>query len=89
METEQERISEVIAHFCKSKAEFARRMDVRPQVVSNWVARGAGKQVLSKILTKFPEVNANWLLTGEGEMLRKKEEDALSRIGANRDKGDK
>ena len=44
-------------------------MDVRPQVVSNWVARGAGKQVLSKILTKFPEVNANWLLTGEGEML--------------------
>ncbi|ETK07045.1 hypothetical protein T229_00010, partial [Tannerella sp. oral taxon BU063 isolate Cell 5] len=64
-------------------------MDVRPQVVSNWVARGAGKQVLSKILTKFPEVNANWLLTGEGEMLRKKEEDALSRIGANRDKGDK
>jgi hypothetical protein len=89
METEQERISEVIAHFCKSKAEFARRMDVRPQVVSNWVARGAGKQVLSKILTKFPEVNANWLLTGEGKMLNRTDEDALSRIGANRDKGDK
>lgn len=90
METERERISKVIAHFCKSKAEFARRMDVRPQVVSNWAARGAGKQVLSKILTKFPEVNANWLLTGEGEMLnKKKREDVLARLGANWDKGDR
>ena len=65
-------------------------MDVRPQVVSNWAARGAGKQVLSKILTKFPEVNANWLLTGEGEMLNeKKNEDVLARLGANWDKGDR
>ena len=45
--------------------------------------------VASAIVKKYPQFNINWLLTGEGEMLRKKEEDALSRIGANRDKGDK
>lgn len=69
MQTEGERISNIISHFCKSKAEFARRMDESPQSVSNWVARGAGKNVLNKILSRFPDVNANWLLTGEGEML--------------------
>lgn len=69
MITEEERISKIIAHFCKSKAEFARSMDESPQVVSNWVSRGAGKVVLNKILSKYPDINANWLLTGEGEML--------------------
>lgn len=55
--------------FCKSKAEFARLMDEKPQTVSNWVARGAGRNVLDKIISKFPQINANWLITGEGKML--------------------
>lgn len=46
-------------------------MEETPQVVSNWVSRGAGKSVLNKILAKFPDINANWLLTGEGEMFMK------------------
>lgn len=69
MQTEGERISNIISRFCKSKAEFARVLGESPQVVSNWVSRGAGKNVLNKILTKYPDINANWLLTGEGEML--------------------
>ena len=69
MSTEGERISEIIAHFCESKADFARKIGERPQTVSNWVSRGAGKNVLNKIFTAFPEINANWLLTGEGSML--------------------
>lgn len=69
MQTEEERISSVILHFCKSKAEFARQMGESSQTVSNWVSRGAGKTVLNKILSKFPEVNTNWLLTGDGVML--------------------
>ena len=52
---------------------FARKMEESPQTISNWVSRGAGKNVLNKILSKFPDVNANWLLTGEGEMLSRKE----------------
>lgn len=73
MQTEGERISSVISYFCKSKADFARKMEESPQVISNWVSRGAGKSVLNKILSKFPDVNANWLLTGEGDMLSRKE----------------
>ena len=69
MKTERERISCIISHFCKSKAEFARLMDEKPQTVSNWVARGAGRNVLDKIISKFPQINANWLITGEGKML--------------------
>lgn len=70
MSTEGERISDIISHFCKSKADFARNMGESPQTISNWVSRGAGKNVLNKILSKFPDVNATWLLTGEGEMIR-------------------
>ena len=73
MKTEGERISDIISHFCESKADFARKMEESPQTISNWVSRGAGKNVLNKILSKFPDVNANWLLTGEGEMLSRKE----------------
>ena len=69
MSTEGERISSIISRFCESKADFARRIGEKPQTVSNWVARGAGKNVLNKILAGFPEVNANWLLTGDGDMI--------------------
>ena len=69
MGNEGERIAMIISQFCESKADFARKIGERPQTVSNWVSRGAGKNVLNKILGYFPEVNVNWLLTGEGEML--------------------
>lgn len=69
MKTEGERIAEIISHFCDSKADFARKIGERPQTVSNWVSRGAGKNILNRILTLYPEINPTWLLTGEGEML--------------------
>lgn len=45
METEGERISDIISHFCESKADFARKMEESPQTISNWVSRGAGRMV--------------------------------------------
>lgn len=69
MANEGERIAMIISQFCESKADFARKIGERPQTVSNWVSRGAGKNVLNKILGYFPEVNVNWLLTGEGKCL--------------------
>ena len=46
-------------------------MDASPTTTSNWCkADSLGKDVLVKILTKFPEVDANWLLMGLGEMLK-------------------
>lgn len=80
MQTESERIKNVINHFCASKAEFARIMEERPQTISNWVARGAGKAVLNKILAKFPHINANWLLTGEGEMLKEQHNKSTAKM---------
>lgn len=79
MSTEGERISEVISRFCESKADFARKIGEKPQTISNWVSRGAGKNVLNKILASFPEINANWLLTGEGNMLNN-EDDTITPI---------
>ncbi len=64
-----ERIREVREHFCKSNLEFARLMNTKPNVTSNWINRNAGPRVAMMILEKFPQVNTNWLLTGEGDML--------------------
>lgn len=87
MSTEGERISKIISRFCESKADFARRIGEKPQTVSNWVSRGAGKNVLNKILTGFPEINANWLLTGEGEMLKQQENNTLPEASTVRTRG--
>lgn len=69
MTSEGERIALIISQFCESKADFARRIGERPQTVSNWISRGAGKNVLNKIINFFPDININWLLTGEGNMI--------------------
>ena len=73
-----------------SLSEFAKRIGTHQSSLSRSLADGnnVGDAMLNKISIAF-DINKAWLLTGEGEMLRKKEEDALSRIGANRDKGDK
>lgn len=76
-QTESERIQQVISYFCNSKADFARKMEEKPQTVSNWVARGAGGNVINKILRKFPSINAHWLITGEGSMLNENAEELM------------
>lgn len=46
-------------------------MEASPTTTSNWCkADSLGKDVLVKILSKFPEVDANWLLMDLGEMLK-------------------
>lgn len=46
-------------------------MEASPTTTSNWCkADSLGKDVLVKILSKFPEVDANWLLMDFGEMLK-------------------
>jgi len=49
------------------KADFARYLEVRPNVLSNWFSRNTFDYEI--IYTKCDFVNADWLLTGEGEMI--------------------
>ena len=51
-----------------SDAEFARFLEIKPQVLSNWKARNTFDPEL--IYTKCLELNSEWLLTGEGNMLK-------------------
>ena len=76
METIGERINQIIIYYFSekrgNKASFAKKMNENPNTVSNWVSRGnsIGKDVINKIIEKFPEVNSAWLLNGEGEMIK-------------------
>lgn len=90
MNAVQLRIKGLVKDLGLSLSEFAKRIGTHQSSLSRSLADGnnVGDAMLNKISIAFG-INKAWLLTGEGEMLRKKEEDALSRIGANRDKGDK
>lgn len=68
MKINGEKISQIIKHFCESNAEFAKMMGETPQNINNWIKRGAGINILGKILEKFPQINMNWLLKDEGEI---------------------
>lgn len=90
MNAVQLRIKGLVKDLGLSLSEFAKRIGTHQSSLSRSLADGnnVGDAMLNKISIAFG-ISKTWLLTGEGEMLRKKEEDALSRIGANRDKGDK
>lgn len=70
MKNNGERIKMIISQFCKSKADFARKVGESPQTVSNWVSRDNGMNVLNKIIEAFPDVNSDWLMTGHGSMIK-------------------
>lgn len=59
-----------------NKAQFARRLDVRPQTINTWISRGTFDAEL--IYSKCDDVSGDWLLSGDGEMLR------AARIADNR-----
>lgn len=53
-------------------------MEASPTTTSNWCkADSLGKDVLVKILSKFPEVDANWLLMDYGKMLKQMNNDSI------------
>lgn len=67
-----QKVSLIREYFCEgNNLKFAERMEASPTTTSNWCkADSLGKDVLVKILSKFPEVDANWLFMDLGEMLR-------------------
>lgn len=61
-------LNEIKTHIgVSSNAAFARFLDIKPNVVTNWYARNTFNAEL--INTKCVDISAEWLMTGEGEML--------------------
>lgn len=63
-----------------NKADFARKIDVKPQTISSWIERDSFD--IEKIYSKCVEISANWLLTGEGEMLKSEQAAAAPAAGS-------
>lgn len=62
-------INELMSYYkFKKYSDFAAFLDVKPQVLSNWISRNTFD--IEIVYTKCVEINPDWLLTGKGEMLR-------------------
>ncbi|MCQ2232636.1 MAG: hypothetical protein MJZ30_12390 [Paludibacteraceae bacterium] len=80
----KEIIEAMLEHEQLSPAEFARKVGMRAQQISEYKS-GKVKKISNKVAMSinntFPHYNLSWLLTGEGSMLKKKyeieEEDGL------------
>ena len=51
-----------------TNAEFADFLGIKPNVLSNWFARGTFDY--NVVFTKCEDIDGNWLLSGVGEMIR-------------------
>ena len=62
-------LKELIEHYSEGKnADFAKKLGVKPQTISSWMARNTFD--IELIYAKCENLDANWLLTGEGSMYR-------------------
>lgn len=67
----EQKLRNVITHFCETPKSFADLMGVSPQVVSNWLARGIKNiDTLQDILAKLPNLNAAYFFEEGAEMER-------------------
>ena len=64
----RERIDELLCALRLSQGEFASRIGVSANAITNWKARGIKGSSYEKISTAFPNVNMAWLKSGEGDM---------------------
>lgn len=69
--------------FNGSKSDFARKLDVKPQTISSWIARNTFD--IELIFAKCDNLSAEFLLTGEGSMLKTSEKgvETASESGSN------
>ena len=67
----EQKLRNVITHFCETPKAFADLMGVSPQVVSNWIARGIKNvDTLQEIFAKLPNLNPSYFFDENGDMLR-------------------
>lgn len=70
-----ERILAIMAHFSKSKSEFAAELGISQGVLSHLSSgrNKAGLDLVVSVLTHYPDVSPEWLLLERGEMIREKD----------------
>ncbi len=64
----KDRLGALIEALNLTQAEFAEKVGVGANAVTNWKTRGIKGSSFEKISTAFPQVNMDWLKTGVGEM---------------------
>ena len=75
METDvKNRIEALLSALNLSQTEFASKVGVSPNAVTNWKSRGIKGSSFAKILTAFPNVNIEWLRSGEGCIFKEQKE---------------
>ena len=51
------------------RTEFAEKLGMTPNAISNWRKRELGTNVIKKIVMAFPQVRKEWLMDGTGDVL--------------------
>lgn len=65
----RDQVNALISYYSDgNKTTFATKLGLKPQSISNWIARNTFDADL--IYSKCENISAEWLLTGEGEMLK-------------------
>lgn len=67
--TKKEMLDALISYYDNgNKAQFARRLGIKPQTINTWESRDTLD--IELIFAKCDDISGDWLLSGEGEMLR-------------------
>ena len=72
------RLDELMKALGLTQMEFAEKLGVSSNVITNWKSRDIGSSAFQKIMLAFPNVNGRWLDTGTGNILNKHIELAYS-----------
>lgn len=68
---------------CVSDADFAKKIGITSQTLSNWYARNTFDA--EKIYTNCVGVSGDWLLSAEGEILKKSKPDVIEHSHNNKE----
>ena len=79
-EDTRDQINALLSALNLSQREFAERVGVGVNAVTNWKARGIKSSSFEKIITAFPNVNLSWLKTGEGDIFNVTEQEVCPHI---------
>lgn len=76
----KENVNTLIKALGLSQKQFADKLGVGVNAITNWKARGIKSSSFGKILAAFPNVSLAWLESGEGDVLVSSDDDTRPHI---------